>query len=877
MKILRINQIKGIYNEMYSPNVYSFNTEIFVRDSYLDLNQCFWNFILSEKSICKLIDIAKSNSTDEILIPQVYSAINNLEIFIDNINKAKIELCNQNISPEIFFRYLETLEILCYLYSKFLFNGIPFSINEAFIINETSSKKLYYDSTNRYKNPLYDWILNRIMPVINDYNPDLVIFDGKPSIFSFCIAKMIKNKKKSIHICISNTDSEYYSLFKIKKFLVKNIYLFKIFDSIVLKDSSETENKLIHAITNKESLECVNNIIFHKNDLIICNNIKESGDFKLYINNSTNSNTIINVHLLPKMKCYWNKCVFCGINKKYSFENKVNNDIDLYNNLNKLKEHIIKYNIKYIWFIDEAFPIEILKKIAIFFIEEHIKVIWQARCRIEPELLTKGLSTILYNSGLRELRLGLESASKKVLKLMNKFPDNFDISIVDNILKEYHNSGISIHFPMIIGFPGENNEDRRITYEYLENAIKKYDDLTFNLNILYIDISSKLFNNWIDYDIYEIKLPCPASEFLGNIAFSTSTEPISLKNEQDSIMKNLLYPWYPPNALLKPHIFYRLSETIRNTLIWKDTKSKHLIFSIRNNTVILCKNISFYKLKNDQNIIYNWNTHRYIIVNDNFLRFIEKWKEPKNIFDLIEIANLNPVIGFSFSDYLDVCQKLLATGFFETIPENSMESLNNYNNVKKYYNEMYSKKLYDYNIIINSWLKNNINLITKGEVLEIGIGLGQNIDLYIENGFFVHGIDISDIAIKDLQNKYSAKNTKFLCGDITNISLPTNKYNLIVCSMVLHYLSSNDIVRTINNIKKSLNKNGYIYMKFLSTEDSLYEYNSKIIKHFFTKNEVLSLFGDMNIIELTQTIAEDNIRNLDAHRWGIIECIALKI
>ncbi len=34
-------------------------------------------------------------------------------------------------------------------------------------------------------------------------------------------------------------------------------------------------------------------------------------------------------------------------------------------------------------------------------------------------------------------------------------------------------------------------------------------------------------------------------------------------------MREMLYPWMPIDSFIKPHIFYRLSETARHTLKWK--------------------------------------------------------------------------------------------------------------------------------------------------------------------------------------------------------------------------------------------------------------------------------------------------------------------
>ena len=53
---------------------------------------------------------------------------------------------------------------------------------------------------------------------------------------------------------------------------------------------------------------------------------------------------------------------------------------------------------------------------------------------------------------------------------------------------------------MIVGFPGESKEDRRITYSYLSTLRKRYPSLTFNINILSLDVSSPLFKKWYNYE-----------------------------------------------------------------------------------------------------------------------------------------------------------------------------------------------------------------------------------------------------------------------------------------------------------------------------------------------------------------------------------------
>ena len=887
MKKLRLNCINGFYNEMYNPNPYSFENDITIVNSYLDVNQCFWNNILSEKSINHLLKIAKYDTSKEFDIPQVLSAVNNESIFLKNINEAKTRICDQDISPQTFFKYIETLEILCVLYSKYIYDDLPFTINEAFIINEMSSKKLYLNCTKRNANPLLEWILDKIIPVIVDYNPDIIFFEGKPSIFSFSIAKILKRLDLKAHLCITNNASEYYSLSKIHKYLLNNQYLFKAFDSIILNHFQDVEMEIINTLSNNQSLTQISDLIFYDGEKICFNSLSNSGRTKLSIvtrSKSDNSSfiipphEIIDVHILPSCKCYWNKCAFCGINKKYSF-NDCDDDNIFNDNLVYLKSYILKNNIKYVWFVDEAIPILRLRQIAEFFIKEKIKVLWQARCRIEIDLVYNSMPKLLYDSGLRELRLGLESASIKVLNLMNKFPNGFSLSIVDRIIYEYHTYGVFIHFPMIIGFPGETQEDRRITYEYLSKITNKYNGTSFNINVLYLDVSSKLFSNWAEYGIRKIDLPCPANEFLGNIANFNTIDRVVLHREQDNVMKELLYPWYPDHALIKPHIFYRLSETIRNTLIWKSKRMHNYEDSesfLSDRMIKISDNLTINQISEDEYIVYNWDTHRYLIANKQFLNFLNNYSESKDINDLVGMAKGNLISGFKYMDYFATVNKLLKYGFLHYCDKYS-DVNDSYDDITKYYDNMYITESYDYNITTNQWLINNINTISKGYVLDIGIGLGTNIDLLINNGFYVHGIDISRNVINKLRNKYDKSKCEFYCCDIARTGLMDNTYNLIICSMSLHYLSIKDIVNTISKIKKALKKGGTLYIKVLSTEDALYDNsNNTLIRHFFSKEELITYFYDMKIVEIREIQALDKVRNLLKPYWGIIECIVEK-
>ncbi len=92
---------------------------------------------------------------------------------------------------------------------------------------------------------------------------------------------------------------------------------------------------------------------------------------------------------------------------------------------------------------------------------------------------------------------------------------------------------------------------------------------SYNVNILELDISSKLYKNWDKYNMTQISLSCPLNDFIGNII--GWYEPIvhsaipNLEQNRRNVMLSQ-YAWYPENALTEPHIFYRLYESGRYML-----------------------------------------------------------------------------------------------------------------------------------------------------------------------------------------------------------------------------------------------------------------------------------------------------------------------
>lgn len=646
MNYLRISYLGGMFHEFYNPTPNGLSvTTLDVIEHTLDATNFFWSHIFDQKNIKRIADKIIPS------LPKYIAIVADVDAFIAQVEIAKKNICNSDITAKDFFRYVETFSIVCKIYSEYIFAPHRLTIQNGFETKNYSATQIYHNCLDEQKNPYLNFIMQYVLPKITESLPSVLFIDGAPTFYNMAICRLVKIQCPDTHICISRHSSEYYSLNKLESYLTQNKYLFKMVDSIILEYFDETEGQLLSALENKKELSTVSNLMYKCKDKICVTPYKSiQMDYTPILENQYPTSELANVHLQPYNMCYWNKCTFCGINKKYHFNNDeaLPNALEL--SLNNLKVYLQK-RIKYIWFTDEAIHPNKLKYIANFFIQNNIDIIWQARCRVEKSLLDNSLIECLSKSGLKELRLGLESASLEVLKAMNKFNEDFSLELVEQICSAYSDAGISIHFPMIIGFPSEDFYERKKTYDYLIYLCKRYPMVSFNINVFNLDISSQVFHHPDKYEISKIYYPCSLQDFLGNILQWDRGNNLEkqLFLERDQYMRNTLYPWMPTNAFVKPHIFYRLSETARYTLRWKaqinNNDSITNVSSMDSKTEVSTPSTLVYGFDTKRNIyiIYNWQTHHYMIGNKNLIFIFKFFKTTHTISDAIDyFTKYNP-------------------------------------------------------------------------------------------------------------------------------------------------------------------------------------------------------------------------------------------
>jgi tellurite methyltransferase len=157
-------------------------------------------------------------------------------------------------------------------------------------------------------------------------------------------------------------------------------------------------------------------------------------------------------------------------------------------------------------------------------------------------------------------------------------------------------------------------------------------------------------------------------------------------------------------------------------------------------------------------------------------------------------------------------------------------------------------------------------LLSRGLVLDLGMGNGRNALFFAKMGFEVDCIDVSTTYVKRCRERARAENLAISAqvADILSYDIQKNRYALIIASKVLQFFRKSEIEAIAEKINMGLAKHGVIYVQAFSLEEfekirdsmffklvepnTYYHQKYHLINHFFTKDEVLSLFPKLKIL-----------------------------
>ena len=285
---------------------------------------------------------------------------------------------------------------------------------------------------------------------------------------AFRCAQFIKEKYPTIKVAMGGgfPNTELRSL--------KDVRVFEFFDFITL-DDGELPIELLHKhiISNKEKLDFKRTFLL-QNDVVVYNNNSKEKDYKQsevgtpdytdllltdYISVIEIANPMHSLwsdgrwnKLTMAHGCYWGKCTFCDISLDYI---KIYEPIAAKTLVDRMEELIAQTGENGFHFVDEAAPPALMKALALEIIKRKLTVTWWTNIRFEKNF-TKDLCLLLKASGCIAVSGGLEVASDRLLKLIDK---GVTVEQVAQVTRNFTEANIMVHSYLMYGYPTQTIQE----------------------------------------------------------------------------------------------------------------------------------------------------------------------------------------------------------------------------------------------------------------------------------------------------------------------------------------------------------------------------------------------------------------------------------
>jgi predicted TPR repeat methyltransferase len=150
--------------------------------------------------------------------------------------------------------------------------------------------------------------------------------------------------------------------------------------------------------------------------------------------------------------------------------------------------------------------------------------------------------------------------------------------------------------------------------------------------------------------------------------------------------------------------------------------------------------------------------------------------------------------------------------------------------------------------------------------LDLGCGELRNSIFLASNGYSVDAIDIKRPALLLRLNK----RIRFKKRDISRLSLPSEKYGLVVCTRVMQYLSPDDLEKILGQISKSLDSKGILCLNY-TVDGGLVGRDDSPVKTYSHKVTEVKRFireQGLRLVQLEELIVETSAHTPDFEARG---------
>lgn len=166
----------------------------------------------------------------------------------------------------------------------------------------------------------------------------------------------------------------------------------------------------------------------------------------------------------PTRGCYWNKCTFCDYGLNDDRPTSPSRERPLEKVMADLAE--AKRYGRMLYFAVDAMSPRYLRRLTAAMAESAMGLKWSAELRLERTFPQRSVGRTLADSGCIAVSFGYESATQRILDLIDK---GVAIAHVPAVLRELAQHGIAAQMMGFTDFPSESADEALATYEFLRD------------------------------------------------------------------------------------------------------------------------------------------------------------------------------------------------------------------------------------------------------------------------------------------------------------------------------------------------------------------------------------------------------------------------
>jgi anaerobic magnesium-protoporphyrin IX monomethyl ester cyclase len=309
-----------------------------------------------------------------------------------------------------------------------------------------------------------------VMPTVAKEKPDVVgvsIGTQMQLLAGMTFCKMIKETFPDIHVVVGGN-----VITRLQEDLAKHEQFFTdVFDSAILYEGEHALLWLIESLNGERAIASVPNLIYRDASGIHRNS-------EVYTEKTTAlplpdfDGLPLDLYFVPELiipylatrGCYWGRCTFCDHGQGYFDQYR---GVPVQQVVEQIKALRDKYQCRHFLFSDESYPPALFKKVSQLLVDQNVGIKWTTLIRFEETLQDQETWDLAAKAGCCTLYYGMESASERVLNLMDKHAKK---SVIQRNLHMAAKSGIWNHVMAFYGFPGETLDEALETRQFvLEN------------------------------------------------------------------------------------------------------------------------------------------------------------------------------------------------------------------------------------------------------------------------------------------------------------------------------------------------------------------------------------------------------------------------